>query len=36
MLAGEDAADYFGAGDHLALWVGHDIADGIVTRRLYI
>jgi hypothetical protein len=36
MLAGEDAADYFGAGDHFALWVGHDIADGVVTRRLFI
>jgi hypothetical protein len=36
MLAGEDAADYFSAGDHFALWVGHDIADGIVTRRLFM
>jgi hypothetical protein len=35
MLAGEDAADYFCAGDHFALWVGHDIADGVVTRRLF-
>jgi hypothetical protein len=36
MLAGEDAADYFSAGDHFALWIGHDIADGVVTRRLFI
>jgi hypothetical protein len=35
MLAGEDAAEYFSAGDHFALWLGHDIAEGIVTRRLF-
>ena len=29
------AAEYFGGSDHFALWIGHDIADGIVTRRLY-
>jgi len=31
----ECAGEYFGAGDHFALWIGHDIADGIVTRRVY-
>ncbi len=36
MLAAEDAADYFSAGDHFALWLGHDIADGIVTRRVFV
>jgi hypothetical protein len=35
MLTADDAAEYLSAGDHFALWVGHDIADGIVTRRLY-
>jgi len=35
MLAAEDAAEYFSAGDHFALWLGHDIADGIVTRRVF-
>jgi hypothetical protein len=35
MLTAEDAADYFCAGDHFALWLGHDIADGIVTRRVF-
>jgi hypothetical protein len=34
MVTAEDAADYFCAGDHFALWLGHDIADGIVTRRV--
>lgn len=36
MLTAEDAADYFSAGDHFALWLGHDIADGIVTRRVFL
>jgi hypothetical protein len=35
MLRDDDAGEYFGAGDHFALWVGHDIADGIVTGRVY-
>jgi hypothetical protein len=35
MLTADDAADYLSAGDHFALWIGHDIADGIVTRRLF-
>jgi hypothetical protein len=38
MLSADDAdhaSEYFGGGDHFALWIGHDIADGIVTRRLY-
>lgn len=34
-LAGDDPAEYFSAGDHFALWMGHDIADGVVTRRLF-
>lgn len=35
MLTGDDPAEYFSAGDHFALWLGHDIADGVVTRRLF-
>jgi hypothetical protein len=35
-LQGDEPADYFSAGDHFSLWLGHDIADGIVTRRLII
>jgi hypothetical protein len=35
-LYGDDPADYFSAGDHFALWLGHDIADGVVTRRLIV
>ena len=36
MLTGDDPAEYFSAGDHFALWLGHDIADGVVTRRLFV
>jgi len=35
-LYGDDPAGYFSAGDHFALWLGHDIADGVVTRRLIV
>jgi hypothetical protein len=35
VLAGDDPAEYFSAGDHFALWRGEDIADGVVTRRLF-
>ena len=36
MLTGDDPAEYFSAGDHFALWMGHDIADGVVTRRVFV
>jgi hypothetical protein len=35
-LYGDDPAGYFSAGDHFALWLGRDIADGVVTRRLVV
>jgi hypothetical protein len=36
MLSGADyPEDYFSAGDHFALWLGTDVADGVVTRRLF-
>ncbi|MGN6794286.1 MAG: hypothetical protein ACTHJW_18025, partial [Streptosporangiaceae bacterium] len=36
MLCGGEFADCLDVGDHFALWSGHDLADGIVTRRLFI
>jgi hypothetical protein len=36
MLCGGDCADCLSVGDHFALWSGHELADGIVTRRLFI
>ena len=35
-LAGDDVADYFGIGDHFDLWLGDDIGQGVVTRRLFV
>jgi hypothetical protein len=35
-LTGDNPLEYFSAGDHLALWLGHDIANGVVTRRLVV
>ncbi len=36
VLQGDDPADYFGAGDRFALWLGHDQVRGVVTRRLFV
>ena len=36
MLAGDELDEYFCVGDHFALWLGHDVADGVITRRLFV
>ena len=36
LAGGDDPADYFAVGDHFALWFGGDVADGVVTRRLFV
>jgi hypothetical protein len=33
-VVGNDVPDYLEAGDTVALWRGHDIGHGIITRRL--
>jgi hypothetical protein len=35
-LVAEEPAEYFSVGDHFSLWLGHDVADGVITRRLFI
>lgn len=32
----EPPEEYFSVGDHFALWLAGDVADGVVTRRLFI
>jgi len=32
-IRGEELAEYFGAGDRFTLWLGDEIADGIVMGR---
>ena len=33
-VLGDDACDYLEAGDIFALWRGHDIGHGVISRRL--
>jgi hypothetical protein len=35
-VVGDEAGDYLGAGMDFALWRGHDIGHGVVTRRLFV
>ncbi len=32
----EPPEEYFAIGDHFALWLAGDVADGVVTRRLFL
>ncbi len=31
----DDAAAYFGPGQHVTLWNGHDIGHGVISRRVF-
>lgn len=35
-LAGDDVADYLAVGEHFDLWLGHDVGEGVITRRLFV
>jgi len=35
-LAGDDVADYISVGDHFDLWLGRNVGEGVVTRRLFL
>jgi hypothetical protein len=35
-LAGDDVADYFGVGGHFDVWMGDDVGQGVITRRLFV
>ena len=35
-LAGDDVDCYFGIGEHFQLWLGDDIGQGVITRRLFV
>ncbi len=35
-LACADPSEYFGIGDHVALWLGEDISHAVATRRLFV
>jgi hypothetical protein len=33
-VVGDDVTDYLDVGTHFSLWLGGDIGEGVVTRRL--
>ncbi len=35
-VTGDDVADYLGIGGHFDLWLGSNVGEGIVTRRLVV
>ena len=35
-VIGDDVADYLDIGSHFSLWLGSDVGQGVVTRRLHI
>jgi len=35
-VIGDDVPDYFDIGSHFSLWLGGDLGQGVVTRRLHI
>jgi hypothetical protein len=35
-VLGDDACDYLEAGDTFALWRGHEIGQGVISRRLFL
>jgi hypothetical protein len=35
-LAGDDVGDHLHVGGHFDLWLGSDVGQGVVTRRLFV
>jgi hypothetical protein len=35
-VVGDDVSDYLGIGSHFSLWLGADVGEGVVTRRLHV
>lgn len=35
-VADDDVAHYLGIGRHFNLWLGGDVGEGVVTRRLFV
>ncbi len=36
VVLGDDAGDYLGTGERFALWDGHDLGSGVITRRICV
>ena len=35
-VVGDDIGDYLEIGSHFSLWLGSDVGQGVVTRRLFV
>jgi hypothetical protein len=35
-VIGDDVSDYLEIGSHFSLWLGGDVGQGVVTRRLHV
>jgi hypothetical protein len=35
-LEGDDVGDYLGVGEHFRLWLGDDVAEGVITHKLWV
>lgn len=35
-LSGDDVANYLDIGGHFDLWLGDDVGQGVITRRLFV
>ena len=35
-VTGDEVGDYLGVGEHFSLWLGDDVAEGVITRRLFV
>jgi hypothetical protein len=36
VVLGDDACDYLATGECFALWNGHDLGLGVITRRVFV
>jgi hypothetical protein len=36
VVLGEDACDYLATGECFALWNGHELGLGVITRRVFV
>jgi hypothetical protein len=36
VVLGDDASDYLATGELFALWNGHELGLGVITRRVFV
>ena len=35
-VVGDDVGDYLGVGEHFDLWLGSEVGEGVITRRVFV